>query len=83
MNIKSSKKCSLDSFSGELHKEQEACLRDYELKHDDLDEGCLGYKDYFGDFDCEYGGGTPCDHCIFGYGFKHPVTGKNLREINP
>jgi hypothetical protein len=28
-------------------------------------EGCAGYKDYFGEFDCEYEPPFPCEECMY------------------
>ena len=33
---------------------------------------CLGYTDYWGDFDCDYGSVLMCEDCKYGLGRKDP-----------
>jgi len=41
-------------------------------------DGCSGYKDYSGDFDCGYDTTIDCDDCIYTkYGKKNPQAKRN------
>jgi hypothetical protein len=44
---------------------------------------CLGYVDYYGDYDCEYFTEINCEDCICNYiygGYINPITGKKFTE---
>ena len=51
-----------------------------------MEDGCEGYKDYYGDFDCGYGAGwLDCSDCMFGAwgGTLNPRKGEDEQEDTP
>ena len=72
---------SLAEWELELKGKQAETLTRYGKISNDLD-GCRGNWDYGRtDFDCDYYPKIECDHCVYGGGFRHPVTGKDLRKV--
>jgi len=61
-------------------------MKNYRKKANKKIPPCLGYRDYFGEFDCEYLSDVICENCICNWeigGTLDPQTGKKFTGFIP